>query len=254
MLCRLWMHGSGKEGLKSHWEGSNNGVGAPEADAAGKLLQQAGDGAGGAGHRGLEADGGAVGCQEDFPHRLQAGLTLRGEGTHSSAGSFVLKTEGQGGVVGGSHSRRGGGGRGQRWREVAVVVDAAATRNYLPAPKLCREGGAGPGVVRCQPSAGDGQWAAAGARGRVFRLVGGGGAGGPGLAEWMGEVLVQRVGFAPDYHLRRGRGAFPPVGGLGLAGEQVHGVVGEAGGAARFLRDEGEVAAQAGHAAAIPRL
>lgn len=138
-----------KEGLKSHWEGSDDGVGAPEADPAGKLLQQAGDGARGAGRRGREADGGAVGCQEDFPHRLQAGLTLRGEGTHSAAGSFILKTEGQGGVVGSSHSRRGGGGRGQGWREVGVVVDAATTRNYLPAPVIRREGGTGPGVVCC---------------------------------------------------------------------------------------------------------
>lgn len=61
--------------------GSDDGVGAAEADPAGKLLQEAGDGAGGAGRRGLEADGGAVGRQEDFPHRLQTGLTLRGEGT-----------------------------------------------------------------------------------------------------------------------------------------------------------------------------
>lgn len=45
-----------------------------------------------------------------------------------------------------------------------------------------------------------------------------------------------------------------PAGGLGLAGEQVLVVVGEAGGAARLLGDEGEIAAQTGHAAAIPRV
>lgn len=82
MLNRLWMDGwKQKECLKSHWQGSDDGVGAPEADSAGELFQQASDGARGAGRRGLEAHSGAVGCQEDFPHRLQTGLTLRGEGT-----------------------------------------------------------------------------------------------------------------------------------------------------------------------------
>lgn len=75
------MDGWKQECLKSHWEGSDDRVGAPEANPAGELLQQAGDGARGAGRRGLEAHGGAVGRQEDFPHRLQTGLTLRGEGT-----------------------------------------------------------------------------------------------------------------------------------------------------------------------------
>lgn len=59
-----------KEGLMSHSEGSDDGVCSPQADPAGKLLQQAGDGPRGAGRRGLEAHGGAVGRQEDFPHRL----------------------------------------------------------------------------------------------------------------------------------------------------------------------------------------
>lgn len=45
-----------------------------------------------------------------------------------------------------------------------------------------------------------------------------------------------------------------PAGGLRLAGEQVQVVVGEAGGAARLLGDEGEIAAETGHAAAIPRV
>lgn len=70
---------------------------------------------------------------------------------HSSAGSFILKTEGQGGVVGSSHSRWGGGGRGQRWREVSMVMDAATTWNNLPTSVLCREGGTWPSVVCCQP-------------------------------------------------------------------------------------------------------
>lgn len=76
-----WMDGSRKR-VWSHIErGSNDGIGGPEADPAGELLQQAGDGAGGAGCWGLEANRGAVGRQEDFPHRLQTGLTLGGEGT-----------------------------------------------------------------------------------------------------------------------------------------------------------------------------
>lgn len=45
-----------------------------------------------------------------------------------------------------------------------------------------------------------------------------------------------------------------PAGGLGLTGEEVHSVVGEAGGAARLLCDQGELAAQTGDTAAIPRL
>ena len=69
-----------EEGLKSHWGGSDDGVGASEADPTGKLLQQAGDGSRGALRWRLEAHGGAVGCQEDFPHCLQTGLALRGEG------------------------------------------------------------------------------------------------------------------------------------------------------------------------------
>lgn len=139
-----------KEGLKSHWGGgSDDGIGASEANPAGKLLQQTGNGAGGAGCRGLEAHSGAVGCQEDFPHRFQTRLTLWGERTHSSTGSFVLKAEGQGGVIGSSDSRRVGGGWGQRWREVSVVMDASTTGNYLPTPILCRERGPWPGVVCC---------------------------------------------------------------------------------------------------------
>lgn len=61
----------GREGRRS-----DDGVVGAEADAAGELLQQAGDGARGAGGRRLEAHCGAVGGQEDFPHRLQTGLTL----------------------------------------------------------------------------------------------------------------------------------------------------------------------------------
>lgn len=94
-----------KEGLKSHWEGSNDGVGAPKADPSGELLQQAGDGAGGAGRGGLEAHGGAVGCQEDFPHRLQTGLTLRGEGTPGEE-TGRRKGRKEGGEARGSKIRR----------------------------------------------------------------------------------------------------------------------------------------------------
>ena len=43
-----------------------------------------------------------------------------------------------------------------------------------------------------------------------------------------------------------------PVGGLGLAGEQVHSVVVEA--AAHLLSNEGELTAETGHTATIPRL
>lgn len=45
-----------------------------------------------------------------------------------------------------------------------------------------------------------------------------------------------------------------PARGLGLAGEQVHSVVCEAGGTARLLSDEGKLAAQTGHTAAFSRL
>lgn len=62
---------------------SDDNVGASEAHPSGELLQQAGDGAGRAGCRGPQAHGGAVGRQEDFPHGLQAGLTLRGKRTPS---------------------------------------------------------------------------------------------------------------------------------------------------------------------------
>lgn len=55
---------------------SDNGVVGSEADPTGKLLQQAGDGAGRAGRRRLEAHCGAVGGQEDLPYRLQTGLAL----------------------------------------------------------------------------------------------------------------------------------------------------------------------------------
>lgn len=74
--------------------GSDDGVVGSEADPAGKLLQQARDGAGRAGRRGLETDCGAVGGQEDFPHRLQTGLALGGEGTpgEESRGGDVQKT------------------------------------------------------------------------------------------------------------------------------------------------------------------
>lgn len=70
---------------------------------------------------------------------------------HAATGSFILKTEGQRGVIGSSHSGGGGWGWGQRWREVSMVVDAATTRNYLPTPVLCREWRTWPSVVCCQP-------------------------------------------------------------------------------------------------------
>lgn len=60
------------------------------------------------------------------------------------------------------------------------------------------------------PSPGDSQWAATTACVAVFRLVGGRGAGRPGLTEWMGEVIVHRVLLIPHDHLRRGGGAFSP--------------------------------------------
>lgn len=60
------------------------------------------------------------------------------------------------------------------------------------------------------PSPGDSQWAATTACDAVFGLVGGRGAGRPGLAEWMGEVIVHRVLLIPNNHLRRGGGAFSP--------------------------------------------
>lgn len=63
--------------MGSQRKSSNDGVAATEADPAGKLLQQAGDGAGRAGGRGPEAHGGAVGGQEDLSNRLQAGLAFR---------------------------------------------------------------------------------------------------------------------------------------------------------------------------------
>lgn len=83
-----WMDGCREKGPRSHWEGrgegvrgSDNGVVGSETDTTGELLQQARDGAGRAGRRGLETDCGAVGGQEDFPHCLQTGLALGGEGT-----------------------------------------------------------------------------------------------------------------------------------------------------------------------------
>ncbi len=85
-----------KEGLTSHWEGSNNGIGAPEANPTGKVLQQAWNGSRGAGCWGLEAHGGAVGCQEDFPHRLQTSLTLRGEGAPGAERRRKRKQKSQG--------------------------------------------------------------------------------------------------------------------------------------------------------------
>ncbi len=67
------------------------------------------------------------------------------------------------------------------------------------------------GVVSAHsPSSGDSQWAAAGACDAMFWLVGRGGAGRPGLVEWMGEVLFRRILFIPNNHLRRGGGAFSP--------------------------------------------
>ena len=60
---------------------SHDVVGSPEAHTAGKLLQEPRDGSGGAGGRRLEAHGGAVGGQEELPHRLQPGLALRQEAT-----------------------------------------------------------------------------------------------------------------------------------------------------------------------------
>lgn len=135
---------------------------------------------------------------------------------------------------------------------MGVVMDAATARNYLPTPIVCGEGGAGPRIVCCYPSTGDSQWTAAGASDSVFGLVGGRGTGRPGLVKGMGELLIQRVLFIPNYHLRGGGGAFLPAGGLGLAGEQVHSVIGEAGGAAHLLSDEGKVTAQAGHTPSIP--
>lgn len=84
-------------------QGSDDGVVGSEADPAGELLQQARDGAGRAGRRGLETDCGAVGGQEDFPHRLQTGLALRGEGTpgEESRGGGVQKTGREKKVTGG---------------------------------------------------------------------------------------------------------------------------------------------------------
>lgn len=63
----------------------------------------------------------------------------------------------------------------------------------------------------CSPSPRDGQGAAAGARGAVLRLVGGGGAGRPGLIGLMGEVLLQRVQFVPHNHLGRRGDALSPA-------------------------------------------
>lgn len=60
------------------------------------------------------------------------------------------------------------------------------------------------------PSPRDSQWAATSACDAMLGLVGGGGAGRPGLIEWMGEVLVHRVLLIPNNHLRRGGGAFSP--------------------------------------------
>lgn len=74
MEARMWVW--------NHIErGSNDGIGGPETNPAGELLEQARDGTRGAGSWGFKANRRAVGCQEDFPHRLQTGLTLRGEGT-----------------------------------------------------------------------------------------------------------------------------------------------------------------------------
>lgn len=60
------------------------------------------------------------------------------------------------------------------------------------------------------PSSWDSQWAAATACDSWFRLVGGGGAGRPGLTERMVEKFLQRVLLVPDNHLRRRRSSFPP--------------------------------------------
>lgn len=82
-------HGRWKRAWKFHWKSSNDGIAATKADAAGKLLQEARDGAGGAGGRGAEPHRGAVGCQEDLPHGLQAGLPLRREGAPAGGGGDV---------------------------------------------------------------------------------------------------------------------------------------------------------------------
>lgn len=93
-MNRPWMDGSRKR-VWRHIEGSlDDGVGASEANPTGKLLQQARDGTGGAGCRGLEAHGGAVGRQEDFPHRFQTGLTLWGERTPGEEKEGGVETRG----------------------------------------------------------------------------------------------------------------------------------------------------------------
>lgn len=68
---------------------------------------------------------------------------------HPSGGSFVLKTEGEGRVVWRGHSRGAGGHWGQRLMKVAVVMDAATTRNYLPAAIVCGQRGSWAGEVCC---------------------------------------------------------------------------------------------------------
>lgn len=98
--------------------GSDDGVGPPEADAAGKLLQQAGDGTGGAGRRRLEAHGGAVGGQEDFPHRLQTGLPLRREGTPGEERDGRKGVMEKGGV--GIRERGGSKVRDRGWGELMI--------------------------------------------------------------------------------------------------------------------------------------
>lgn len=66
-------------------------------------------------------------------------------------------------------------------------------------------------MTLCSPSPWDGQRAAASTRAAVLRLVGGGGAGRPGLGGRVGEVLLGRVQLVPNNHLRGGGGAFPPA-------------------------------------------
>ena len=74
--------GDGDGGGQGRGEGrSDDGVGATESHPPGELLQQARDGAGGAGCRRLEPHGGAVGRQEHLPYRLQPHLALQRAGT-----------------------------------------------------------------------------------------------------------------------------------------------------------------------------
>lgn len=67
-------------------EQSDDAVGATQAHPSGELLQQARDGARGAGCEGLQAHRGAVGRQEHLPHSLQPHLPLQRTGTPGDEG------------------------------------------------------------------------------------------------------------------------------------------------------------------------